>query len=104
MPTDAHLDQKVGVAELRRIRSRFSMPTPCSPSGTADFHAKLQDVGPASSAFSAWRVVGVIEDQRMQIAVSGMEDIYHFQAMAAADPAIRVSTCGSCSGIGPSMQ
>ncbi len=75
--------------------------------GAADLDAQLQDLaaellGPLQLA----RVVGVVEDQRVQVAVAGVEHVGHRQAVllgqlarcGAAPPAARVR------GMVPSMQ
>ena len=60
----------------------------------------------ASARFQLARPVGVVEDQRVQIAVAGMEHVGDPQAVCGATSrAMRFSTCGSWRrGIVPSMQ
>ena len=59
------------------IRSRFSMPTPCSPvrqppTSTQSF----EDVGAGLLGLRELvGIVGVEEDQRMEVAVAGVEDV-----------------------------
>ena len=63
---DAHLQGRSVSLNCTRIRSRFSMPTPCSPvrqPPTATHSSRIS--APACSARSACvGVVGVVEDQR----------------------------------------
>ena len=69
--------------------------------------AEPQDIGAEGlRRLELARLVGVIEDQRMQIAVAGMEDIGDAQAIALpTSPPWRVSTSGRRRrGIVPSMQ
>ena len=65
------------------IRSRFSTPTPCSPvRHAADLDAEPQDVGAERlGALDFAGLVGVVEDQRMQIAVAGMKHIGDAEAV-----------------------
>ena len=56
----------------------------------ADFDAEAQDVGAEGlGAFEFARLVGVVEDQRVQIAVAGMEDVGDAQAVLVDSSSIR---------------
>ena len=59
------------------IRSRFSTPTPCSPVSTPPTSTQsLQDVGAERlRPLELARLVGIVQDQRMQIAVAGVEHV-----------------------------
>ena len=73
----------------------------------ADLDAEPQDVGAEClGALDLARLVGVVEDQRVQIAVAGMKDIGDAQARMRSDNSrIRRSTSASRPrGIVPSMQ
>ena len=73
----------------------------------ADLDAEPQDVGAERlGALQLARLVGVVEDQRMQVAVAGVEDVGDAQAVAAPTSAlIRVSTSAELlRGMVPSMQ
>ena len=51
----------------------------------AELDAKLQNLGAAQfGAFELGTVVGVIENERMEITVAGVEDIDHAEAVTAA--------------------
>ena len=73
--------------ELHFISSRFSMPTPCSPvRQPPSVDAELQDLVAANlGALLLVRIVGVVEDQRVQIAVAGVENIGDAEPQLAAD-------------------
>ena len=65
------------------IRSRFSTPTPCSPVSTPPTSTQSRRMS-APKLFGLVefaRLVGVVEDQRMQIAVAGVEDVGDAQAV-----------------------
>ena len=72
----------------------------------ADLDAEPQDVGAERlGALELARPVGVIEDQRMQIAVAGVEHVGHLQPVGLGQVAIRRSTSGRRRrGMVPSMQ
>ena len=65
------------------IRSRFSTPTPCSPVSTppTSTHSFRISAPNASGAFQFARLVGVVENQRMQIAVAGVKHVGDAQAV-----------------------
>ena len=68
------------------IRSRFSTPTPCSPvrQPPTSTHSFRMSAPNCSGLVEALRVVGVEHDQRMQVAVAGVEDVGDLQAVAVA--------------------
>ena len=73
----------------------------------ADLDAELQDLGAEMlGALQFARLVGVVEDQRMQIAVAGMEHVGDSAARISPTSAfVRASTSGSFArGMVPSMQ
>ncbi len=71
---------------ITSIRSRFSTPTPCSPVSTppTSTHSRRMSEPNASAWSSSPGHVGVVENERMQIAVAGMEDIGDLQAVFLA--------------------
>ena len=72
-----------------------------------DLDAQPQDVGAERlGALQLARLVGVVQDERMQVAVAGMKDVGDRAARTARDISrIRASTRGSAlRGIVPSMQ
>ena len=73
----------------------------------ADLDAELQDLGAELlGAVEFARLVGIVEDQRMQIAVAGMKDVGDAQAVFLRQSRVmRASTSGSLArGMVPSMQ
>ena len=59
------------------IRSRFSMPTPCSPvrqppTSTQSFRISAPK---ASHSLQIARLIGIKQDQRMHVSISGMEHV-----------------------------
>ena len=59
------------------IRSRFSTPTPCSPVSTPPTFTQSRRMSAPKSLrpLELARHVGVVEDQRVQIAVAGMKHV-----------------------------
>ena len=73
----------------------------------ADLDAEPQDVGAERlGALELARLVGVVEDERMQIAVAGMEDVGDAQAVLLRQLAhARAAPAAACArGMVPSMQ
>jgi hypothetical protein len=69
------------------IRSRFSMPTPCSPVRQPPTrHAQLQDLGAGRSARRASSAsLALYRDERVQVAVAGVEHVRHLQTVLGTD-------------------
>src|SRR6476620_9707790 len=82
-----HLLGDVGGGELHAHQlALFDADAMLSGQAAAELDAKLEDLGSAHlGALKLGTVVGVVEDQRMQIAVAGMEDVDHPESVAAAD-------------------
>ena len=80
---------QVGRAELIFHQVALLHAHPMLPGqNAADIDAKAQYIRPERlGAFGFAVAVGVIEDQRVQIAVAGMEDIDHAQPMHARQAA-----------------
>ncbi len=73
----------------------------------AHLDAEAQDVGAEGlGAFQLAGLVGIVEDERMQIAVAGVEDVGDAAGRTRAESSfMRCSTCGSWRrGMVPSMQ
>ena len=68
------------------MRSRFSRPTPCSPVSTppTSTHSFRISKPNASALVELAGHIRVVEDQRMQVAVAGVENIRDAQARSAA--------------------
>ena len=68
-----------------RMRSRFSTPTPCSPvrQPPTSTQSCRMSAPNCLGAREAVRVVGVEHDERMQVAVAGMEDVGDLEPVAA---------------------
>ena len=72
----------------------------------ADRDAQLQDLRARQlGAARLVGVVGIVEDERMQVAVAGVEHVRHLEAVRGADLRDLAQHLGSCaSGMVPSMQ
>ena len=69
------------------MKSRFSSPMPCSPDSTPPAASDTRDdllagrVHPLEHA----RLAGVEQQQRVEVAVAGVEDVHHDQVVALGD-------------------
>jgi hypothetical protein len=105
---DPHLLVEVGLAEhFRHQVALLHADAVLAGQHAADLDAKAQDIGAKTFGLLQFaRHVGVVEDQRMQIAVAGVKDV--------GDAAVRIfpkgracrpAHCGSSlRGMVPSMQ
>src|SRR6476646_5233643 len=80
-----HLLRNVGGGELHAHQlALLDADAMLSGEAAAELDAKLEDLSAAHlCALKLGTVVGVVKDQRMQIAVAGMEDVDHAEAVAA---------------------
>jgi hypothetical protein len=72
----------------------------------AHLDAQFQDFGPHRLAgFEIARLVGIEQDQRVQVAVAGVEHVGHVEAILFDSSSMRRSTSGSwLTGMVPSRQ
>ncbi len=84
---DAKLQGEILVAELGTHQvPLLDADTMLARETAAHLDAEPQDLGACFFGFgSLLRLVGVIHDQGMQVAIAGMEDVRNFEAMALAD-------------------
>jgi hypothetical protein len=71
----------------------------------ADLDAQPQDIGAELLGLLQFaRLVGIVEDQRMQVAVAGVEDVGDAQAVLSDISRIRAAPRQLAAGMVPSMQ
>ena len=65
---------------------RFSMPTPCSPVMEPPNSMHIAMISPARDFGALWFAgdAAIVEDERVQVAVAGVEDIGHAQFVFVA--------------------
>ena len=103
-----HLLLEVGGGELHAHQlALLDADAMLAGQAAAELDAQLENLRAAQlGALELARIVGVVEDQRMQIAVAGMEDIGDAEAVAPADLGRSRSSASDSldSGMTPSMQ
>ena len=104
---DAHLHVEVGRRELRRHQLAFlDADAVLAGEAAAELDAEPQDsCARKFRPVGLFGAVGIVENQRMEIAVAGVEDVGDLQAVLGADladPRQRVRQLAS--GMMPSMQ
>jgi hypothetical protein len=84
----------------------FSTPTPCSPVTVPPTSTQSSRMSPAEllGALQLARDVGIVEDQRVQVAVAGVEDVGDRSPYWPDSSAMRFSTSAAARGMVPSMQ
>jgi hypothetical protein len=92
---------EIGLAEHRRHQvALFDADAMFAGQHAADLDAEAQDVGAEGlRLLQLARIVGIIQNQRMQIAVAGVEDVGDAQAVLLRQLAIRPALpAGACAG------
>ena len=84
---DAHLHGEVGLGELDAHEvALLDADAVLAGEAAARGHAQLEDlVARLLGPLGLGRIVGVVEDQRVQVAVAGVEDVGDAQAVPVAD-------------------
>src|SRR6185436_20391880 len=84
---DAHLQGEVDRGELHPHQvALLDADAVLAGEAAADVDAQLEDLGACFlGPLGLTLVVGVVEDERMQVAVAGVEDVGHPEAVAVAD-------------------
>src|SRR5262245_9900750 len=84
---EAHLQPQVGLAELHAHEvALLEAHAVLAREAAAHVDAQLEDLGARLlGSLGLGRIVGVVEDERMQVAVAGVEDVGHPETVVVAD-------------------